>query len=65
MIDKVHITGDSILLGHYTVFSGKQLLKYHVQGKAVQEETKVPHTDTAAISNVSKYLPVIMAQHPR
>jgi len=49
MIDKVHITGDSILLGHYTVFSGKQLLKYHVQGKAVQEETKVPHKDTAAI----------------
>lgn len=48
-MDKVHITGNSILLGHYTVFTGKQLLKYHVQGKAVQEEMKVPHKSTAAI----------------
>jgi hypothetical protein len=48
-MDKIHITGDSILLGHYTVFTGKQLLTYHVQGKAVQEEMKVTHKGTAAI----------------
>jgi len=49
MMDKVHITGDSILLGHYTVFTGKQLLKYHVQGKAVYKEMKVPHKGSVAI----------------
>ena len=49
MMDKVHITGDSILLGHYTVFTGKQVPTYQVQGKAVQEEMKVPHKGTGAI----------------
>lgn len=33
MMDKVHITGDSILLGHYTVFTGKQLLNIMFRGE--------------------------------